>query len=328
MSTSTNTASPPPSYSPTTTSTMLSSQKSNNEPDYKAMYEETQRKIAILKSTSEKPSTVDYKALYENTRKKIDQLKTSSSNSGSSGSSKEPNQDYKALYEETIKRIEEVKANKAATNSSVPGASTGIFQSLVDKVLGVRNKMFGPGQKVMYPPIDVSISDKPTSASPVSISTPATPSTSLVTEVNNKGSDGFQELNFDLEPYSNVSPYKLGTLLYAKQHSRRRHLRGVNCEVNCVLQPLYVYVSSDNSVVKEAFCKYLYQRALTFDVKSEDGQELHFRLQTMRVVNEGNYIAHGEQSCIYDHLSVIHRLLIKETKLTEVFLFQGKILQI
>ena len=281
-------ASPPTADAPSTaTKEVHLSLKVNREPDYKAMYEETRRKVDMLKSASAIPqSNIDYKDLYEKTRGKIDQLKPLVNNS-------EKPPDYKVMYEETLKQIEEVKASKVSIAASRE-APKGILHSLIDNkvvqaILGVRNKILGPGQQMIYPSVEVPTESH---SAPASIPIVAT-SSRVVTAPDEVKADTFEELNFDLRPFDAVSPYQLGTVLYTKQHggnSRQRRLR----RLLEVFQPLYVYVSSDNSVVKEAFCKYLYDRALTFNIKDENGKELHFRLQMMRVVNEGNYIAHGE----------------------------------
>jgi len=166
--------------------------------------------------------------------------------------------------------------------------------------MNVRNKILGPGQSLIQPP------EYKTSGSGSGIShsetTPVVaavenPQQSVPLNISESYHHNHQnpDLSFDLEPYTKVSPYQLGSVLYnSLPHSKRRNLRSEYTE-NIQQQQqwqqqhtsnndrrrliikekfLYLYVGSDNSDVKEAFCKYLEGKNLTFQIPGLEGHTI------------------------------------------------------
>ena len=189
-----------------------------------------------------------------------------------------PNIDYKQLYEATQKRIDELDYKKLYEETQVkikalqmelgeaPRSSNDA--ALIHKVLKVRDKILGPGQTLIE-----------------------APSSSLAESAGNPkkipgNNNNFEELNFSEQPY------RISRLRRRLSDTDRTDHNEKDSNV------LFVYVTSDNSVVKEAFCKYLEAKNFLFTLKSGNVTGVAWpkvmRLEIMRVINDGGYIAHGK----------------------------------
>merc|ERR1711871_6035 len=113
---------------------------------------------------------------------------------------------------------------------------------------------------------------------------------SFITRSSSSTSSGgdFKELDFSELPYKSSSRRTRG----------RRQLRTLHTHSKSDHNELYVYVGSDNSVVKENFCKYIESSNYTFTINDGNITGVTYpvllKLEVMRIVNEGSYIAHGK----------------------------------
>ena len=177
--------------------------------------------------------------------------------------------DYKKLYEMTKSKIKELQMELGeAPTSSSSSDSSGYNQG----------RDLGSGKKLIVP-LSTTTEKKETLASSF-----ITHSTSSLSPSSPSPSEKFEELNFAEKPYT--SRLRMRRKLISHTHQKP--------DANI----LYVYVGSDNSVVKERFCRYIESSNYTFTINSGNVSGVSFpvvlKLEVMRIVNEGGYIAHGK----------------------------------
>ena len=177
------------------------------------------------------------------------------------------NIDYKKLYEVTQSKIKELQIELGETPSSLKSST----DSSSLKNAG--------SEKRPVDPQSLTSDKKETLASSFITHSSYSPSSS----------GNFEELDFSERPYKSSS----------RRTRERRQLRSVqHPRHKRDADVLYVYVGSDNSVVKETFCEYLENSNYTFTIN--DGNisgvvyPVMLKLEVMRIVNEGGYIAHGK----------------------------------
>ena len=174
--------------------------------------------------------------------------------------------DYKKLYEVTQSKIKELQIELGETPSSL--SNTGSGDPMKD--LASDKKLINP--------------------QPATSGQGDTLASSFITRSSSSASSGgnFEELDFSERPYKSSLRRTRG----------RRQLRNLHAHSKLDPDELYVYVGSDNSVVKENFCKYIESSNYTFTINEGNITGVTYpvllKLEVMRIVNEGSYIAHGK----------------------------------